>query len=241
MLKTLLWATSLIALAMVTLPGLLYQFELINLGTAFKTLKSSHFVVYASSFFIAIALFIAIGKKQKHLLVSALVCLCISLVAFAGPIVMFNNAKKVPAIHDITTDTVNPPEFVAIKPLRKNAPNPAEYTGAETAAKQLKAYPDLKPLYFKQDKKTVFNAAVAAINAQGIKLVDSDLASGRIEGADKTLWFGFKDDVVLRISEQSGQTKVDIRSKSRLGKSDLGKNAERIMQIGERIKKQLKE
>lgn len=239
MLKALLWISSLVALAMVALPGLLYQFELINLGTAFKTLKSSHFAVYVAWFFIAIVLFVAISKKQKNLFISSFVCVCLSLLAFSGPMIMFSNAKKVPAIHDISTDTLNPPEFVAIKALRKNAPNPAEYAGPETAAKQLKAYPDLKPLYFEQNKKTVFEAAIAAVEEQGIKLVDSDLASGRIEGADKTLWFGFKDDVVLRISEQNNQTRVDIRSKSRLGKSDLGKNAERIMQISERLKQKL--
>ena len=51
---------------------------------------------------------------------------------------------------------------------------------------------------------------------------------GRLEATDTTFWFGFKDDVVIRIQSTGGNTLVDVRSKSRVGESDLGANANRI-------------
>ncbi len=157
------------------------------------------------------------------------------LALVAGIAVTANNglrlsrASHAPPIHDITTDTVNPPAFVAILPLRKlDARNPAEYAGPEVAAVQKKAYPDLGPLTITQPVETVFAAARAVVADQGWALVDASLPDGRIEATAETPWMHFKDDVVIRIHPEGDGTRVDVRSTSRVGKGDMGVNAARI-------------
>ena len=145
-----------------------------------------------------------------------------------------------PAIHDITTDTQNPPEFVAIVPLRADAPNPVEYAGEETAKQQLKAYPELTTYEALVPPAELFEAAVQASKNMGWDMVESSEADGRIEATATTTWFGFKDDVVIRIRSTADGSELDIRSKSRVGRSDVGKNAERIREFMAELEAQLK-
>lgn len=137
-------------------------------------------------------------------------------------------AKRVPPIHDITTDTRQPPEFVAILPLRADAPNPAQYGGPEVAAAQHAGYPDLGPLVLPEPPGRAFARARAAAGKMGWEMVAADSAAGRIEATATTPWFGFKDDVVIRVESAEGGSRVDVRSVSRVGGSDVGANAARI-------------
>lgn len=137
-------------------------------------------------------------------------------------------AGRVPAIHDITTDTEHPPEFVAILPLRAHAANPATYGGAEVAAAQRKAYPDIRPLHLSEPRVAAFARALAAARAEGWALVAADSAAGRIEATATTKWFGFRDDLVVRVTPDGDGSRVDVRSVSRVGQSDVGTNARRI-------------
>lgn len=137
-------------------------------------------------------------------------------------------AESVPRIHDITTDTENPPEFVAILRLIRSDENSPVYGGAEVAAQQLKAYPDIVPLLLPAPTDQAFEKALAVGRRLGWQIIDADKGRGRIEALDTTFWFGFKDDVVIRLKQKNSGSRVDIRSKSRIGVSDLGKNAERI-------------
>lgn len=139
-----------------------------------------------------------------------------------------NQARSVPAIHDITTDTQNPPAFVAIAPLRKDAPNPPEYAGDSIARQQLKAYPDIKPLMLAMRVDSAFTLALTTARDMGWELVDQNRRDGRIEATATTPFMGFKDDVVIRVSSASGISRIDVRSKSRVGGSDVGANARRI-------------
>lgn len=137
-------------------------------------------------------------------------------------------ARSVPAIHDITTDTRNPPAFVAIAPLRADAPNPVTYEGEEIAAQQREAYPDLQTRELSMPAEEAFARAAAAARAQGWEIVAEAASDGRIEASDTTFWFGFIDDVVIRIAPSESGSLLDIRSKSRVGGSDVGANAARI-------------
>ena len=137
-------------------------------------------------------------------------------------------AKSLPPIHDITTDTENPPKFVAILPLRKNASNPPDYGGPAIAAQQHKAYPDIKPLILGIPPGEAFDKAIAVARKMGWNIVDANKAAGRIEAIATTLWFGFKDDIVIRVEQSGAGSRVDIRSVSRVGVSDIGTNAKRI-------------
>lgn len=154
--------------------------------------------------------------------------LLIGLATAGIPWGWVQTAKRVPPIHDITTDTQNPPRFVAILPLRKDAMNPAEYGGPDIAALQLKAYPDIKPLQVRLSPAAAFDKALAAARELGWKVVDADKGKGRIEAVDRTFWFGFQDDIIMRIAEEAAGSRIDIRSVSRVGKSDIGTNAKRI-------------
>lgn len=223
--KVLVSLISLIAFLLVALPGPLYKFGIVDLGTAFTGFKFGVFAGIAALILLALQV---IFKRKTVTLGSTVIALLLSAIAIAMPLSMMNKGKSVPPIHDISTDLTNPPKFVAIAPLRADAPNPVEYAGEETAKQQRDAYPDLQTLTYTQSKSELIEATEQAVNNLGWELVNSDANKGIIEATDSTMWFGFKDDVVVRIADSGNERLLDIRSKSRVGGSDLGKNAERI-------------
>lgn len=154
----------------------------------------------------------------------------IVLGAAAGwlPWQLSQQAKSLPRIHDISTDLINPPPFVDVMPLRASAPNPAVYGGAQVAAAQRTAYPDIQPLLLNETSDRAYVLALAEAKKADWDIVAQDPQHGRIEATATTFWFGFKDDIVIRITPVDGRTRIDMRSVSRVGKSDLGKNAARI-------------
>jgi uncharacterized protein (DUF1499 family) len=103
-----------------------------------------------------------------------------------------------------------------------------DYAGPETAQQQREAYPDIRPLILDLPADRAFQRALDIADAQGWEIVDANAAEGRIEATDRTFWFGFYDDVVIRLTPLEGRTVVDVRSKSRVGRSDRGFNARRI-------------
>jgi uncharacterized protein (DUF1499 family) len=149
----------------------------------------------------------------------------------------WRTAQTVPPIHDITTDTDNPPAFVSILPLRKDASNPADYGGPEIAAQQKAAYPDLAPAVLPLPPPPAFELALRTARDMGWTIVNSNPAEGRIEATDTTFWFGFKDDIVIRITAAGKGSRIDVRSVSRVGRSDVGTNAKRIRGFLEKLKK----
>lgn len=154
--------------------------------------------------------------------------LVIGLVVVGIPWQWWRTAQRVPPIHDITTDTETPPAFVTILPLRADAPNPADYGGPEIAAQQRAGYPDLGPLILQVPPQQAFARALAAARDMGWEIVAAEPAGGRIEATATTLWFGFKDDVVVRVTPADGGSRIDVRSVSRVGRGDVGTNAKRI-------------
>ena len=135
----------------------------------------------------------------------------------------------VPPIHDITTDTDNPPTFVAALKLRPTGSNTVAYEGPALAAKQRAAYPDIAPVKMSVAPADAFKRALDTAKAMpGWTVVDADPASGRIEANETSRWFRFTDDVVIRIAPDGTGARVDVRSVSRVGRSDFGVNAGRI-------------
>ncbi|WP_201577905.1 DUF1499 domain-containing protein [Psychrobacter okhotskensis] len=223
--KALVSLVSLIAFLLVALPGPLYKYGIVDLGTAFTGFKFGVFAGIAALILLVLQM---IFKRKTVTLGSTVIALLLSAIAIAMPLSMMNKGKSVPPIHDISTDLINPPKFVVIAPLRADAPNPVEYAGAEAAKQQRDAYPDLQTLTYTQSKSELVKATEQAINNLGWDLVNSDVDKGIVEATDSTMWFGFKDDVVVRVTDNGSERLLDIRSKSRVGGSDLGKNAERI-------------
>ena len=135
----------------------------------------------------------------------------------------------VPPIHDITTDTDNPPAFVAALKLRPAGSNTVAYEGPALASKQHAAYPDIASVKMTVAPGDAFNRALATANAMpGWTVVDSNPAAGRIEANETSRWFRFTDDVVIRVVPDGTGARVDVRSVSRIGRSDFGVNAGRI-------------
>jgi uncharacterized protein (DUF1499 family) len=157
-----------------------------------------------------------------------LVALCFALAAIAPPLILRNQAQGVPRIHDITTDTFDPPAFVSLLPERQKAPNGADYGGPSVAALQQQGYPDIKSVVVKTPPAETVQRALDAARSLGWEVVATDTPSGRIEAIDTTFWFGFKDDVVIRVRPEGTGSRVDMRSVSRVGLSDLGANAARV-------------
>jgi len=163
---------------------------------------------------------------QRELIVS-LLGLIVSVAVAGPPVYLWRHAEGLPHLHDITTDTDNPPRFVAIVPLRKDARNSTDYS-AETAALQKKGYPDIGPALLNAPPAQALQLAERAARAMGWDIVAVAPDQLRIEATDTTLMFGFKDDIVIRVTANGSGSRVDARSLSRIGGSDLGTNAKRI-------------
>lgn len=133
-----------------------------------------------------------------------------------------------PPIHDISTDTVNPPQFVAARSLRSAGENSTAYAGARVAALQRQAYPDIRPLHSSLAPAAALAAAVRTAHSLGWRIVTMDPTAGRIEATASTPVIGFTDDIVIRIQPDPSGSRVDIRSASRVGVGDFGANAARI-------------
>src|SRR5262249_23047848 len=134
-----------------------------------------------------------------------------------------------PPIHDITTDWENPPQFLAILPLREaEKANPVAHEGAKVSDQQRKAYPDIAPLKLPVAPDEAFTRALKAVERRGAKIVAADPTAGRIEASERGRWFGFTDDLVIVIAAADKGSRVDIRSVSRVGRNDFGVNAARV-------------
>jgi uncharacterized protein (DUF1499 family) len=190
---------------------------------------------YTAFAVIALSLVGAIIAQKYHLRrarTSSLLGLLLGVVAAGPPLYQVYTAKSVPPIHDISTDTANPPKFVAVLALRKKDDNSLE-PSAEVTSQQEKAYPDIKPLLMAAPPDQALRRAEAAARAMGWEVDAVDPAALRLEATATTLLFGFKDDIVVRVSPAaesggSGGSRIDVRSASRVGRSDIGVNARRI-------------
>jgi uncharacterized protein (DUF1499 family) len=156
------------------------------------------------------------------------VALALGLGVVAVPAYWMQAARKVPPIHDISTDPDDPPAFKAVLARRGEASNPVEHGDAEVAAAQRRAYPDIQPLMLGIPPTQAFAVALRAAHQMGWEIVAQDAAAGRIEATATTLWFGFKDDIVVRIEPAEGGSRIDVRSVSRVGVGDVGANAKRV-------------
>ena len=143
-----------------------------------------------------------------------------------------------PMIHDISTDLQNPPEFIAVPALRSTSDNSLDRSDPENLISlQQEHYADLSTLFIDWPFEQVFEQAVVLVKKRGWEIALVSAANGRIEATDSTFIMGFKDDVVIRIQTEGNQTRVDMRSVSRVGKGDLGVNAERIRSFLSELRK----
>ena len=174
-----------------------------------------------------IATGLAVRAKAPGSIRLALVGVIAALAVALPPLSLYLKAQSLPHIHDITTDTDNPPAFVAVLPLRQGASNSTQYP-PETAVAQKDAYPEIAPRLVKKTPDQAFAQAEGAARRMGWQIVALSPADHRIEATDTSLLFGFKDDIVIRVRPHGDGSRIDVRSLSRVGRSDIGVNAKRI-------------
>jgi uncharacterized protein (DUF1499 family) len=233
--RAIVMAVSAAALAMLVSSGPGVHLGLWSWQTGLTLLKWAAYVGLAgAAAALVLVVLLAVPQWRAQAWVPIL-ALCLGLIAAAPPMMALEHAKAVPPIHDITTDTFDPPQFVALAAMRATVPNGVKYGGMDIAAQQQKAYPDIKSLILKDPPQKATQSAIDAARASGWEIVSSDAPTGRIEATDTTYWFGFKDDIVVRVRPEGEGSRVDVRSVSRVGKSDVGANAKRVREYLARL------
>ena len=192
------------------------------LGLAFLLLAGGFLAAAVNGLLLVLRMVRRTGLRDRE----AGAALAAAVVVGAFPLAALLSGGGAPPIHDITTDTENPPAFVAAVAL--NAPGRTDYDPA-VAEQQRAAYPDLAPAMLPVAPADAFDLALAVVREMGWELLAADAGALRIEATDRSFWFGFADDVVARVTAD-GETgsRVDVRSLSRVGGGDLGVNARRV-------------
>lgn len=158
----------------------------------------------------------------------------VALMLLAIPAAVWNLAMQWPEINDVTTDVADPPPFSAAVRLRPQGANPVTYPAGQFAELQRKHYPDLKSLIVPRKPDETFDVVQAALAKLRYKPTAETPPSieegqpGYVETTDTTLVLGFVDDIVIRVMEDEAGSSIDIRSSSRFGRNDFGRNAERV-------------
>jgi len=221
----------LLGCVLLMIDGPLYRAHMLGLGTALRI------VIPAALFLGVIAVLLSvIGLVRSGSKGMAVAGLVLGVIAAGMPLKNINTARHSP-IHDVSTDRENPPQFVAVLPLRTaaKAANSTDYD-AKTAELQKETYPDIGPLHLDVPPAQAFDRAQNAAREMKWDIVATDPAQGRIEATATTFWFGFKDDIVVRIAADGTGSRVDVRSLSRIGKSDVGANAKRVREYLGKVK-----
>lgn len=232
-----------------TISGFGYQWRWWSLGTGFGLLKWGFYISVAGGILSIIAAFVTRPGRPVRGFGFSLAGIIISL-AVCGTAWFFSaRASSAPPIHDVTTDTQNPPQFKAVLPLRKDAPNKSAYFGSDSvkwhgkiktvSQWQHQEFPDIVPIMLDVPVAKAYNLALAAAKKMSWwKIQSARPEKGRIEATSTIPWFGFKDDIVIRIDSAGMGSRIDIRSDSRLGFGDIGENARRIRSYTKILKKE---
>ncbi len=173
--------------------------------------------------------------------------IAVALAVFAWPLAYLPSFEGNPRINDVTTDTQSPPRFVALAKARSAGSNSVTHPGAAFTAAQAAAYPDLRPYVLDRSAEEAHELVLAALRSRNLrfKTVSEEPPKGRfgqpgwIEVVDRTLVIGFYDDVVIRVDGDGTQSRIDVRSASRFGAHDLGRNALRIRRILKEVQAQV--
>jgi uncharacterized protein (DUF1499 family) len=199
----------------------------------FMLLAAGAVLATLASFLGVIAYIISLRKNLVAQRPTVLIGVFLGVVVLGVLGMQYSAASSVPPIHNISTDTVNPPQFDKLVAVRTAAKaNPLTNLDPELAAQQTTAYPWVKPLTLQASADEVVDRAEAVMRDMGLEIVSVNKTAGLVEATATTFWFGFKDDVAVRVQPAvDGGTRVDVRSISRVGQSDLGANAARIGEI----------
>ena len=173
----------------------------------------------------------------------AIICAAAAFAAGQVPLKMRADFMANPFIHDVTTDFANPPQIIAAAALERV--NPPDYLGDQLVPRsdktvtqaQQEAFPDIVPRKVNRSLDETAEIVRVILAEMNMEMLDETLTDEgwRLEAAYKSRWFGFIDDFVVRVTPEGSMTRVDVRSKSRVGGSDLGANAKRVRAFFEKL------
>jgi uncharacterized protein (DUF1499 family) len=226
-----------VAAVVVAVSGPLHRYIGVDIDLALMVFRYGFYLAAAA---IALALATIVptrpGERRRGFL-AAVLALMVGAAAAWAPVMLFLRAHQAPPISDVSTDTSNPPPLVITLQLRQESRQGGDGSyPVANAALQRSAYPDIGPITLAVSPADAFKRVDAVAMALGWDVVARAPPDGRIEAIDTTKWFGLQDDVVVRIKADGNGSKIDIRSKSRTGTSDLGANADRIRLFTEKLK-----
>jgi uncharacterized protein (DUF1499 family) len=235
------WARSLaiFSLVAVVVSILIVRFGFLEMKPALATFFGA-LALAGLSILIGLAAFAAIWQNGSRGMGRILLALMLDAVILAYPAYLGLQYRKLPKIHDITTDPIDPPRFEALARLRAGeGTNPAVYAGLYSAEQQRIAYPEIETVELEVPPQRAYEITLALINKRKWRVVDERAPQarreGRIEAISQTLIMGFREDVSIRIKADGDDSRVDIRSASRYFDSDLGSNAARVSRLIEDI------
>ncbi len=228
-------AVSAVAVIFTALGGFGVRWGMWDASAGFAIVRSMLWVGLAATGLSAIGLFAGRPGGPKRGFVPAFGALALALVVVGVSLELRRAESRLPPIHDISTDVNDPPPFVAIAPLRSDAHNAATYAGDSVARIQEIAYGDVQPILLDLAHYDAYLHALRTAEGSGWKIVDSNEREGRIEATARTGWFGFQEDIVIRLTAVGARTVIDVRSASRDRQTDLGSNAHRIRRYLDRL------
>jgi len=191
----------------------------------------------AFSLLLALAATVGVWRTGRPGTARIVFAVLVSLGLLSWPLIYLPEYETLPKINDITTNAASPPNFVAIAKLRGAGANAIAYPGAAFAKAQAAAYPDIKAIEINRSSDEAFELAADAIRRLKLDVVGQEAPNiktgrpGTIEIVDRSLILGFYDDVVIRVTGDGEQARIDLRSAARYGAIDLGRNAERVRQL----------
>jgi uncharacterized protein (DUF1499 family) len=181
--------------------------------------------------------FAAIWQNGTRGMGRILIAFVIDAMVLAYPAYLAFQYRRLPPIHDITTDPIDPPRFDALSRLRTgDGTNTAVYAGLYSAELQRKAYPDIEPMQLEITPERAFDLTMRLVTKRKWLVIDERPPQpprriGRIEAVARTPIMGFREDVSIRVQPDGEDSRVDIRSSSRYFDSDLGSNAARVAKL----------
>lgn len=193
------------------------------------------------SILVGLGAFAAIWQNGSRGMGRILLALLIDAVVLAYPAYLGLQYRKLPKIHDITTDPIDPPRFEALARLRTGeGANSAVYAGLYSAEQQRIAYPEIETVELEVPVQRAYEVTLALVNKRKWLVIDERAPQlprriGRIEAVARTPIMGFREDISIRITPDGDDSRVDIRSSSRYFESDLGSNAARVSKLIEDI------
>jgi uncharacterized protein (DUF1499 family) len=229
------WARNLAVFAVVAVlvSILIVRFGFLEMKPAITTFFGA-LACAGLSILIGLAAFVAIWRNGTRGMSRILLAFLIDAVVLAYPAYLGLQYRKLPAIHDITTDPIDPPRFDALSRLRSgDGTNTAVYAGLYSAEQQRMAYPDIEPVELEIPAERAYQIVHQMVNKRKWLIIDERAPQpprlpGRIEAVARTPIMGFREDVSIRVTADGEDSRVDIRSSSRYFESDLGSNAARI-------------